>query len=94
MPVPASDQRPVQLDAALAQLGVDHAARRVAGALAHEAPAPAERRRPGGHVRSLPAGAHARAAVRVRVGRDRPVEADDDVQERVPERTHDHAAKL
>ena len=63
----------------------DELAGRVVAALRHEPRLGAERRRPRGDVRGLPAGADARRRDAVVVGRERLVEARDHVEEQVAE---------
>ena len=77
-----------------AELARRELAGRVGAALADEARLGAERRRPRGHVRGLPAGADERLRRPVGAGDERPVEADDHVEEEVAEGRHAHASDL
>ena len=89
VPVPASTSGPASSTPRPAS---SSATRRPAGSrgpLADKARAAAERHDPRGDVRGLPSGSDARAAIGVRIFRDRPVEAHDHVQQQVAERA-DH----
>ncbi len=83
--VPTDRRRPENVDRAAEKVGLDELAGAVRASLADEARLGAERRRPGGDVGGLAAGAGPCLAVRVVAVGERPVQLHDDVQQQVAE---------